>query len=793
MFEGELITIKGAIFGRMLINSVCISFKSEDRKLGRKYRFGSTVPNQINKKINKKWKLDSIKEVVLKRYNLIRQAVEIYFENSRSVFISFFSVKNRVRFVNALKEEAPKRSKSFEIIEDPELYFRSKEYTKKWQQCDISNFEYLTLLNKYSGRTFHDFGQYPIFPWIIQDYTSQNLDLSSQLIYRNLELPIAAISYIKRKEAESKSEDLPVIPEELLFRYDSHYLTAKAVLGYLFRLEPYASLVVLPEQGQDHAGEIFHFLEKTWENCISHPNNNKELIPEFYYLPELFGNYNKCSFGTRKLDSERRVRVDQVILPPWASSNHHFVQMNSLALENKQTSSNLNYWIDLIFGSKQQDPNSFNQFPELCDEAKVAKKLHILTKKDYAEIQLNGNNPIRMFNEKHPQRDIDEYSKRTNYSIFLRENIGCKKFFAILLAHNFKSAVTYIEPYTSKIIVVLNDQTVCKTTEDKYINAPFENVFSFKTSKIPLFPFKKMYVDGSSHLTCDARRSIVSLEEGKYVITCRHYDNSCKIVDTDTGKVKQHLYFHKALVFTICATKDRKLLFSGSLDGMVARWDISICTTQLAHTVWYACDHKLAVITMDACRELDLIASGSLDGTIALRVVSTGKFVRLVKPELHLGGTEYALNQVRLSYRGYILVLCRCKYPKLDINDYILVYSINGECIKQAPVEDIVNAISLDESGYQFVTGGKSGRLYRFDLLSLECSDMLELLDEQLLDIEEILKHILSSSTSITAFGLTKQEKFQQLLIGLNTGELYSFKYSPRRMFDNFFMVLNNT
>ena len=91
---------------------------------------------------------------------------------------------------------------------------------------------------------------------------------------------------------------------------------------------------------------------------------------------------------------------------------------------------------------------------------------------------------------------------------------------------------------------------------------------------------------------------------------------------------------------------------------MVARWDISICTTQLAHTVWYACDHKLAVITMDACRELDLIASGSLDGTIALRGGFNRKFVRLVKPELHLGGTEYALNQVRLSYRGYILVLC---------------------------------------------------------------------------------------------------------------------------------------
>ena len=30
-----------------------------------------------------------------------------------------------------------------------------------------------------------------------------------------------------------------------------------------------------------------------------------------------------------------KVRVDQVILPPWAKNNHHFIQINAMAIESK--------------------------------------------------------------------------------------------------------------------------------------------------------------------------------------------------------------------------------------------------------------------------------------------------------------------------------------------------------------------------------------------------------------------------------------------------------------------------
>lgn len=53
--------------------------------------------------------------------------------------------------------------------------------TLKWQQGLISNFDYLLYLNFLADRTFHDLTQYPVFPWVIADYTSQILDLVSLL------------------------------------------------------------------------------------------------------------------------------------------------------------------------------------------------------------------------------------------------------------------------------------------------------------------------------------------------------------------------------------------------------------------------------------------------------------------------------------------------------------------------------------------------------------------------------------------------------------------------------------
>ena len=53
-----------------------------------------------------------------------------------------------------------------------------------WLDGRITNFEYLTTLNKMAGRSFNDLMQYPVFPFILSKYTGNTLDLGDSQSYR---------------------------------------------------------------------------------------------------------------------------------------------------------------------------------------------------------------------------------------------------------------------------------------------------------------------------------------------------------------------------------------------------------------------------------------------------------------------------------------------------------------------------------------------------------------------------------------------------------------------------------
>ena len=57
---------------------------------------------------------------------------------------------------------------------------------QKWQRREISNFDYLMYLNTVAGRTYNDLNQYPVYPWVIVNYESNELDLSLPSNYRDL-------------------------------------------------------------------------------------------------------------------------------------------------------------------------------------------------------------------------------------------------------------------------------------------------------------------------------------------------------------------------------------------------------------------------------------------------------------------------------------------------------------------------------------------------------------------------------------------------------------------------------
>jgi len=50
--------------------------------------------------------------------------------------------------------------------------------TERWVNGEISNFAYLMFLNTLAGRSYNDLTQYPVFPWVLSDYTSETLDLN---------------------------------------------------------------------------------------------------------------------------------------------------------------------------------------------------------------------------------------------------------------------------------------------------------------------------------------------------------------------------------------------------------------------------------------------------------------------------------------------------------------------------------------------------------------------------------------------------------------------------------------
>jgi hypothetical protein len=142
------------------------------------------------------------------------------------------------------------------------------------------------------------------------------------------------------------------------FMYGSHYSNVGTVLNFLVRMEPFAELAAKLQGGHfDWADRLFHSIDEAWTRVLTSTGDLKELTPEFFYSPHFLRNMNGldlgmlvfllCFLGTRQDGTV----LDDVILPPWASSPEEFVRINMQALESDYVSDHLSDWIDLIFGS----------------------------------------------------------------------------------------------------------------------------------------------------------------------------------------------------------------------------------------------------------------------------------------------------------------------------------------------------------------------------------------------------------------------------------------------------------
>uniref|UniRef100_A0A8C0HSP8 Lysosomal trafficking regulator n=1 Tax=Buteo japonicus TaxID=224669 RepID=A0A8C0HSP8_9AVES len=236
--------------------------------------------------------------------------------------------------------------------------------THLWCTGQITNFEYLTHLNKHAGRSFNDLMQYPVFPFILSDYTNETLDLNDPSVYRNLVKPIAVQSkekedryvdtykYLEEEYRKGAREDDPMPPVQP-YHYGSHYSNSGTVLHFLVRLPPFTKMfLAYQDQSFDIPDRTFHSTNTTWRlSSYESMTDVKELIPEFFYLPDFLVNREGFDFGVRQNGD----RVNHVNLPPWARNDPRlFILIHRQALESDHVSQTICHWIDLVFGYKQK-------------------------------------------------------------------------------------------------------------------------------------------------------------------------------------------------------------------------------------------------------------------------------------------------------------------------------------------------------------------------------------------------------------------------------------------------------
>ena len=287
-FDCEIIKVDSSYFGTIKLTNKSITYLSRTKPLidDSNLRLGSTkeMLNPETKVKKKKWNFSNIDTIILRRYNFIKQAFEMKLTNKKTVFILLFSKESLDDFIRKLivAKDFDKKIREYEVG-DAVRCIRDG-----WKKKEISNFDYLMKLNDFSGRTFECMSQYPVFPWVIQNYSSTQFDFSNES-FRDFKYPMAGISEKKRLLAEKKisyTEDMP----GGVFQYGSHYLPGRAVLGYLLRLQPYTQMIYKFDSGGDCSSRHFHIIKKRWEDSLSDTDMNIELIPEFFYNPEFLAN-----------------------------------------------------------------------------------------------------------------------------------------------------------------------------------------------------------------------------------------------------------------------------------------------------------------------------------------------------------------------------------------------------------------------------------------------------------------------------------------------------------------------
>ncbi|KAH7637627.1 ph domain associated with beige/beach domain containing protein [Dermatophagoides farinae] len=580
----------------------------------------SSVSVYTGKKVCNKFAFEDIREVHKRRYLLQPIALEIFSMDGRNSLMVFpRNLRNKVyaRFLSVavhITDNAQdslmgqKRNVNVETGGLLSNLIGETSVTQRWVRGEISNFQYLMNLNTLAGRSYNDLMQYPVFPWIVADYSSYELDLNNPASFRDLGKPMGAqtpdrLEQFKKRFSEWDADTNIKGGDELIqgaYHYGTFYSSAMIVASYLVRIEPFTQHFLRLQGGHfDLADRMFHSIGDAWLSASKHNMADlKELIPEFFYLPEFLVNSNRYDFGCK----QNGTRLNDVILPNWAKDDpREFIRVHRAALESDYVSAHLHEWIDLIFGYKQNGPpaiDAVNVFHHLFYEGNAdIYNIDDPLKKNATIGFINnfGQVPMQLFKKPHPQKKTFQSNMVSTPLIsslppllssvnLSGSNISTSKVFI----HNLE----YLKPMMHPIKelkgavgqIVQQEKTILAVEQNKVLIPPLYNrcvAWGFADHSFRIGPYESdraLYVWESELFPPNGEILCTTVPNSRIIITAG--TNSVIYVwrvktKSLTLSLHQKLYGHTEAVTCLASSSAYGIVVSGSRDKTCIIWDLN--------------------------------------------------------------------------------------------------------------------------------------------------------------------------------------------------------------------------
>uniref|UniRef100_A0A8C2G0H6 Neurobeachin-like 2 n=1 Tax=Cyprinus carpio TaxID=7962 RepID=A0A8C2G0H6_CYPCA len=655
--ECELITIVAVVPGRLEVTTHHLYFYD-----------GSSEKEETEEGIGFDFKrsLSQLREVHLRRYNLRRSALELFFIDQAHYFINFrkgvswthnnfHTVRNKV-YSRILGLRPP--NLFYFGSRSPQELLKASNLTNRWVCREISNFEYLMQLNTISGRTYNDLSQYPVFPWVLCDYTSAELDLEDPAVFRDLSKPIGVVNprhaQNVREKYESFEDPTATIDK---FHYGTHYSNAAGVMHYMIRTEPLTSLHIQLQSGN----RLF----------LSRDNN----------------------FIQGALSDLKLCRIEHV-------------------------SAHLHEWIDLIFGYKQRGPEAveaLNVFYYCTYEGAVdLDAIANETERKALEgiISNFGQTPCQLLKERHPPRMSAENAFRRQARL---DTLPPNLFDQLSKLRSFKEV-------SLNLSVTVNANGMIGTHSWLPYDKNIANYFTFTRDPSVSNPKTQRFLSGpfSPRVEIGSQVLVVSTD-GRLLFSGGHWDCSIRVTMLGraklVGRICRHIDVVTCLALDLCGI----YLISGSRDTTCMVWQLvqqgGFSSGLSPRPVQVLCGHDQEVTCVAISTELDMAISGSKDGTVIMHSVRRGQYLLTLRPPCE-SCLPASVAQLEVGIEGHIVAQTVMEGRSAGKKYALHVYSVNGTLLASETLDEKISALHLVPD--YLIVGTQQGNLHIRDLYSLK-------------------------------------------------------------------------